>query len=476
MNTPETATRMLPPEILSIIFQHVPRPPLNPHFHITTLGAVCFHWRRVLWTTPGLWTNISLNLLSPNIFFQANILKLYLDNSGTLPLEICLHFSPGIFYNDIDDVLNHLLVDILIPRHLIRVRDLSITSLPCLGTRGLLLMCMFSQLRKFYLTLSPGVNIANDIIQLPDIKTLSDVSLLSISGPVLLPWNSITSLYLSKAPIDTCVQSLLQCPNLVKYRMADSCDPVTVNDFWVPPSTGLVTLANLEEFTWTHSNSPWEELMLHRLHAPVLKSFTWDETGDFQMHHNDALKVFCQRLPKGLVNLVVEGIRYDSTFFTFLPGDLEVEDIYLSSSCFGSLYDAAINRLRVLYSETEGIGRTKIVPFSKLKHLRISNKVNNKWNMLGPADTCSLLSVLYQRVGPGKELTLYFDSELETRCSTCDLMQEVTMSLKNHYLRVLEDGRDPTWFRELIIPQIGDVYGYEDFLSMASCWAQSDFL
>jgi len=94
--------RALPPEVLSRIFAfYIPafsepagkgiRPSSNP----LTLGAICRLWRNVAWSTPELWSCLSLYLCFARVALLTDLVREWLGRSGSLPLSIRLYCGAG---------------------------------------------------------------------------------------------------------------------------------------------------------------------------------------------------------------------------------------------------------------------------------------------------------------------------------------------------------------------------------------------
>ena len=100
--------RLLPPEIISIIFELcTPSWSLHPTDPADydrealplKLGSVCSGWRKIAWTTPTLWASASLFPTRCKINSQVSLLDEWLGRSGDLPLYISLYSDnkiPGI--------------------------------------------------------------------------------------------------------------------------------------------------------------------------------------------------------------------------------------------------------------------------------------------------------------------------------------------------------------------------------------------
>ncbi|KAF9442062.1 hypothetical protein P691DRAFT_765617 [Macrolepiota fuliginosa MF-IS2] len=102
LNASRARTKVLPPEILTKIFEDVGgRWKKNRR-----VGGVCFYWRQVLMAFPPFWTCISLNCAAET---APNLLRLHLQNTRGAPLSIEL-VSQGYYDDppatDISDILS----------------------------------------------------------------------------------------------------------------------------------------------------------------------------------------------------------------------------------------------------------------------------------------------------------------------------------------------------------------------------------
>ena len=58
------------------------------------LGAVCNEWRRIAWSTPGLWTELAVSLRQINDYqWYIEFIRDWLKRSGRLPLSLSISFN-----------------------------------------------------------------------------------------------------------------------------------------------------------------------------------------------------------------------------------------------------------------------------------------------------------------------------------------------------------------------------------------------
>jgi hypothetical protein len=172
-------TSKLPPEIVANIFTNllpvdvdaaygvsVRRPRHHSITNPLSLGAVCTAWRAIAWSTPQLWTSISLCLTyitEP----RCTILRDWLSRSGELPLYIYIYevnhmynaalvkeimalfalHSHKWFYSefDIDEEHHHHLNSIFAGAHTLNTVKIGICDTPEMN------LGMIPNLRKLYL-------------------------------------------------------------------------------------------------------------------------------------------------------------------------------------------------------------------------------------------------------------------------------------------------------------------------------------
>ncbi|KAF9005018.1 hypothetical protein BDQ17DRAFT_371811 [Cyathus striatus] len=98
INEISSSVSHLPVEILSEIFTYAApydaRPEIDTKPQLLSpffLGAVCKRWREIAWTTPTIWTNVSVFLSRASRYpIQVELLQDWLKRSGGLPLTIKL--------------------------------------------------------------------------------------------------------------------------------------------------------------------------------------------------------------------------------------------------------------------------------------------------------------------------------------------------------------------------------------------------
>ncbi|KAF8881058.1 hypothetical protein CPB84DRAFT_1792152 [Gymnopilus junonius] len=200
-----------------------------------TLGAVCRRWRSIVWSTPNIWTTLSISrsgtrrvLLSET---RVQLMKDYLGRSGKRPLSITLHVSP--LKQELPQF--HTLMK-AINQHCDHWYSLDLkfsrAFLSSLTDSG----CTSSPLQKLSISLPMRSNVMIDTLTriAPRIVVMR-ASFLNIVG---MNWTNVTHLTVSCLPTDKAFQIFRMSPCLQKctfgsvmFRNANSpteaCSPVT---------------------------------------------------------------------------------------------------------------------------------------------------------------------------------------------------------------------------------------------------------
>ncbi|KAJ3563051.1 hypothetical protein NP233_g9191 [Leucocoprinus birnbaumii] len=350
LNALHATTQNLPAETLSKIFQmsmepltvieeeecwDLDRPKWSesyPYPLVQVLGAVSFHWRQIVWTTPRLWYDISISFRkSFGTGSRAYILKLFLENSGALPLSLYL-FYKNFDDTDIGGTLVHESVDELLFGAIQRIARLSLMHSPSTPT-WITHINKFVNLKELTLHLCP----MHSNIHIP---SLSDIALVSVdfegisSSKIMLSYYSMTSLSLRNLTKAACAGLLFQCINLEHFVMNE---PDEVTDIEGPSGTAgsKIVLPHLRGLHWDcgYEGTGWDSLVLRYIHTPSLQKFRWAVVTDDDWPEWDNLfKYFCQRLPSCLLSFVVRTNNRFSRPLHHLPKDLPLlETIGLSS-------------------------------------------------------------------------------------------------------------------------------------------------
>lgn len=96
LNVLQSRTSVLPPEMLSLIFQHFCascEPPTKYRLPPILLGSVSHAWRQVAWLTPQLWVSLFIRSISDvGRKRSAELLALYLANARNISITVSISF------------------------------------------------------------------------------------------------------------------------------------------------------------------------------------------------------------------------------------------------------------------------------------------------------------------------------------------------------------------------------------------------
>ncbi|KXN82351.1 hypothetical protein AN958_02660 [Leucoagaricus sp. SymC.cos] len=320
LNAVRSSTRVLFPEILSLIFQHAsPAPDFfleegnvwpehepNPSFHLV-VGSVSSLWREIVDSTPNLWTSIRVKTRSVQHTRRWTVFLLKsFEKSRSLPIDIAF-LRIGSSWQD----SNHLFsseVDEVLLKNCHRIRSLRLShSIPL----------------KWISTI-PGLTGLRDL-SIQSSQFIPHLSLLSNSllnrlrvetpiRPLFLPTipTSLTVLRLSHVPIDLCMQFLVNFRELVEFRCYYPA-PLD-HDHTTSVLFNQISLDKLEVFQWTFLPEPFDSLdhlILTRFEFPRLKTLSFVELlGAFHQYDEAVLTDFLRRLPLTLKDLEFYGIEH----------------------------------------------------------------------------------------------------------------------------------------------------------------------
>lgn len=290
LNDAQAITRILATEILSLVFQHTfpalyldregrqynPRGWFSRRFFPLVLGRVCHHWREVAWSTPQLWTALSLHIYvrTKKESFMS-LLELYLTNVASLPFSLDLDLPPSKKFENSSKLIMSLL---LRPEYSQKIRFLQM-SCPPIGWYSSL--SSFSGLSRISLDGHTSTDDESSTLVLTDIPSLSNVSLRNVQSNVVLPWLSITILDLDSVGLDMCGKLLSRCLNLVKFRGASlhrAWNNWQEDSVISDPHCRLV-YPQLEEFVWTHVTHDGFLRIFNHAQLLTIRTLTWTQAG-----------------------------------------------------------------------------------------------------------------------------------------------------------------------------------------------------
>ncbi|XP_006462269.1 hypothetical protein AGABI2DRAFT_119128 [Agaricus bisporus var. bisporus H97] len=337
LNSIQSLIRFVPPELLSIIFQHASPFPYcvfaqnrgeRRLFHLV-LRSVSNHWYGIVQSTPELWNYVSFSLRWATEKSCEQYLKLCLDNSGGLPLTIDLGRRPeptGSPACALSPALENMIV-----RNSHRIRSLGLCYLPIQWVESVLpKMSQLSALDlRWWKWRDVDPNLSLQI-------SSTNLHRLSIFGPsrrvgIELPArSSITHLTFNRIPIDVCMGFLIECQNLVEFHSISPYFPVQDT---FPTITQLPLVHKcLIKFTWHLLDSSrlfrWTFFLLKHIHVPALENLTWLNMGNSD-HFLNATSFF-KRLPKSLKEINFTGMHGEVDNLTHTWLDHTRHDISLN--------------------------------------------------------------------------------------------------------------------------------------------------
>ena len=239
------------------------------------LGGVCAHWRKVVQSSPRIWSHLSLCLSTPWARYesQVSLLREWLSRSGVCPLTINLVFLnedewTNMLANELIDLLaqnafrwksiNFVLPEAWYP--LFECIKHNLDQLTTVSTQPLWTDCGLSPSKRKKLTLFEHAPILND---------------LHLNGyyltDVFLRWSQLTRMTLQHVYLDECFYTLPRTPNLTWCRIYT----ILINDvnrIIIDPERPIL-LDKLNKFIVY--SAPWGDLtrLLSFLSAPRLETF-----------------------------------------------------------------------------------------------------------------------------------------------------------------------------------------------------------
>ncbi|KAJ7641131.1 hypothetical protein FB45DRAFT_352883 [Roridomyces roridus] len=242
----------LPPELVSEIFLHtLPAypacPPLTGPASPISLTHICQSWREVAIATPLLWRAIAFICAEQDLGGQTEVVRTWLDRSGSCPLSVKIETEPGLVGNREE-----------IPLYRERWEQVAIAATGHM--LGFLLRDSMPMLRSLSVTMEyEGSRPAMISLDLPSLRT---VSLNWFQYPVnWLPWNQVTSLTLESMYSRNCIPVLRDAIHLEDLTLIN-CDFFDIANESRIPLTQLKTLVA----TWNVVE------ILHLITVPALQT------------------------------------------------------------------------------------------------------------------------------------------------------------------------------------------------------------
>ncbi|KAF9444783.1 hypothetical protein P691DRAFT_806659 [Macrolepiota fuliginosa MF-IS2] len=347
----------------------------DPHLPVV-LGTISTHWRKVVYSTPSLWTHLIVTLENAQCTSHANLtlLQLYFENSGNQSISIRIDLiDDESEYEDDDDwnengssVCAREILECIFKDHSTKLRAFFCDTL-------------FLEWLSFFPDIAANVGFPNfehihigwakpsavlvsrDNVDLFPLRAsmiprLNYISLMNCLPAIQLPHEQITVLILEDIEIDKCFNLLFLCPNLVDYHCKH---PKSPSGFDGGPTDQHMALDHLKCFGWAFGSKTWDLALLTLLTLPVLERFRYEESDDQTQSSNfrQRRREFFSRSPKlatferasgGTDIWVLEELHVD------LPDS--IEEVYLrdvthaeaNSGVWGLAYSQGLGRPMVL--------------------------------------------------------------------------------------------------------------------------------
>ena len=294
LNEHLSATRNLPPEVLTEIFWLSAcnldlREPQLYSIEIRMLlrlGSICSHWRRVAWTAPFLWTTCLLEQNNPVPPF---IVALVFSNAGRGCVSVEVNLSK----------LPHESMLLIFQYHRARIRVLrvylSVGDSPCNTWDRV--APYFSEptewpnLTELSVSTPPIVHFPGLVFQIPGVDSFHycrrERNILTWCAPM----NQLTTLRLHDIDIDQCLYLLFHCPGLIEFHCSSQftvADPFffTLETIFSPSRTPKIC-PNLRILQWkVPSEEPgqlissiciedWNRFLFSSIRFPNLEKLSW---------------------------------------------------------------------------------------------------------------------------------------------------------------------------------------------------------
>ncbi|KAF5358386.1 hypothetical protein D9756_001259 [Leucocoprinus leucothites] len=291
LNSVQAKTRTLATEILSYIFQftcpyiqldreergHNPQRWYSFRFCPLTLGHVSHHWRQVAWSTPELWSALSLHIyMRTRPESTTGLLNLYFTNVSNYPISLDLDLPPT---DNAKRVCAAAAGSVLFkPENSQKIKFFQITNVPLDWNPS---FSNFSRLTHLSMDGQSSLHEKSGNLDLSDVHTLTRISLRRVNPKIQLPWASITIIELDSVTMDVCGELLTRCTNLVRFR---SSTLQRVRYGWRPDdiissSNDKLVYRHLEELKWSHISDAHFLTLFNRMEVPALRHLDWGNAG-----------------------------------------------------------------------------------------------------------------------------------------------------------------------------------------------------
>lgn len=372
LNSIQSHVSSLPPELLSIIFQHA-SPSLSyfarDHeegrlFHLA-LRLVSGHWYNIVQSTPELWNCVYSKQARARKDFE-KYLQLCLDNSANLPFTIHLgNFGES---TAMPESIPSGVLESMILSNAHRIHDLRLFRPPI--TWLTLLLPKLSRLSALDVRWRQSDFLGSNLSQGLQISSIN-LRRLAIHAPIRTlcvdsPRSSITHLIFHHTPIDVCFDLFMECQNVIEFHCVSPAYP-TRNVISLINRHPLV-YQHLISFTWhlldSSESAYWTALLLNHVRVPALKSLTWLNISCFH-RFLDAL-CFFQRLPISLHEITFDGMYMEvdvsmPIWLDYIRHDAELLSIRVQH-CTESFLNKVFSKLFKKVTSSNAL----VVPFLKL--------------------------------------------------------------------------------------------------------------
>ncbi|KAJ7465293.1 hypothetical protein FB451DRAFT_1402995 [Mycena latifolia] len=315
LRTITSPLRLLPPEILSLIFMECPRAEVTeniknprPLLAPLLLVQICSRWRRIAMDTSALWTDFQLVSLKRNEPRDTGLLTRWAANASPLPLSLAVecHYP---------DLLQHAFSQI---RGFKALRlQLSSASICALGAHNS----------------SDGVDVENSRVDIADrylntrtgpysafanSPSLRSFTLKCYNAPQLsnllkfsLSWSQLTSMHISESLSVACLNVFMQCTNLAdcKFGMLETWD----DNLSLPVNPATFPLLTNAHFTFECFNHRTMHRFLPPLIFPSLKHLVFESYDETWQWSQTQFSSFQFRSGFTLETLHLDGILLDNT-------------------------------------------------------------------------------------------------------------------------------------------------------------------
>ncbi|KAF8202976.1 hypothetical protein BJ912DRAFT_896263 [Pholiota molesta] len=340
------AIRLLPIEITAEIFQACIATfnmddVMDTHeFVPLLLGSVCSSWRRIAWSSPNLWSSLTLRLNTSNIHTQIMLLDEWLSRSGDLPLSIRLfseeeiHWASSTTPGTAIEVIKKYSsrwrdLDLRLPTSCYKYLPSSDEHLPLLHSLNLNPPGGQGE-RRHKVDMSNSAKIQH--------LSLSCVYLISVK----FQWIHVTDLRLEAFYVDECLEALRQTPQLQSCSLRNI---IGGDDGHALPDVPLV-LPALLDLSIENEKDTHIALLLDTILMPVVARFSY--SGRSLVHGNSLCALLARSPALETVAIDQTVVGNEDAFMDLLDSIENVKNFTFStrsSSTDHSPLDDAILRM-----------------------------------------------------------------------------------------------------------------------------------